>query len=201
MTSRRDAIRTLGNLAVLPLLGGYGANQVAELGRHVHASAAERLTRGVPPRALNEAQYQLVRSAAERIVPRTATPGATDAAVVDFVDAMLADWYGPDERARFLAGLGALDDRAAAGGATAPAFIALDEERQTGLLESFDIEVESLRRSDPADADRHWFAMLKFLTVWGYYTSRVGMVEELRTDLLGGRYEPNASYSPPGDGD
>ena len=35
--------------------------------------------------------------------------------------------------------------------------------------------------------DEHWFATLKFLTVWGYYTSRVGMTEELRTNVMPGR--------------
>ena len=199
MTSRRDALRTLGNFAVLPFLGGFGASQLVELGRHVRETAAARRSTGSAPRVLSDAQYELVRSAAERILPRTATPGATDAGVVAFVDAMLADWYGPDDRARFIVGLDALE-RAAARGSTGRAFILHSEQRQAELLDSVDVEVESLRRSRPADADRHWFAMLKFLTVWGFYTSRVGMVEELKVDMVGGRYEPNASYSPPGDG-
>jgi hypothetical protein len=36
--------------------------------------------------------------------------------------------------------------------------------------------------------------MLKHLTVWGYYTSRPGIVEELRVDLIPGRYDGNAKY-------
>ena len=44
------------------------------------------------------------------------------------------------------------------------------------------------------EADDHWFAMLKHLTVWGYYTSRVGIEKELRVNLMPGRYDGNAAY-------
>jgi hypothetical protein len=36
--------------------------------------------------------------------------------------------------------------------------------------------------------------MLKHLTIWGYYTSRPGIVEELRVPIVTGRYEGNARY-------
>jgi hypothetical protein len=61
-------------------------------------------------------------------------------------------------------------------------------------LETLDRELDVRRQSGATDADNHWFAMLKHLTVWGYYTSRVGIEKELRVNLMPGRYDGNAPY-------
>ena len=190
MTSRRDTLRALGSFAALPFLGSIGVEELAEVGRRAHERARES-----GPRVLTPGQHEMVTQAAERIIPRTTTPGATDAKVADFIDTMLADWYAPAERDRFLAGLDALDGRAAAASATGRAFVVLDEGSQTEILTSFDWDVQRLRSARSADADRHWFAMLKFLTVWGFYTSRAGMVDELRLQVAPGRYDGNAPYA------
>ena len=61
--------------------------------------------RRAPSRALTAAEYEMVSQAAERIIPRTTTPGATDARVADFIHVMLADWYNDSDRTRFKTGL------------------------------------------------------------------------------------------------
>jgi hypothetical protein len=159
MTSRRDTLRALGSLAALPFLSRLEIDRLLALGH----------------RALTPAQHEIVEAAAERIIPRTATPGATDAGVADFIDVMLADWYSQAERDRFVAGVTALERRG---------FARMTVEQQTQLLQTF----------DSARSDGDWFAMLKHLTVWGYYTSRVGVVDELRVQLNPGRYDGNAPY-------
>lgn len=178
MPTRRDALRALGGFATLPFLGSLSLDELLEVGRRAHARAA-----GHAPRALTAAQHAIVEAAAERIIPRTNTPGATDARVADFVDVMLADWYDPRERDRFIAGLNELDERAR--GETGQRFVRSGATQQTRLLETID--------RSPRDND-HWFSTLKFLTVWGYYTSRAGVVDELRTELTPGRYDGNAPY-------
>ena len=50
------------------------------------------------------------------------------------------------------------------------------------------------RDAKDAGADEHGFAMLKHITIWGNYTSRPGIVEELRVQLVPGRYDGNARY-------
>lgn len=192
MTSRRDALRALGSIAVLPVFSR--VEDLAEAGRRAHALAelqrAGAMTRA--PRVLTAAQYETVAQAAERIIPRTATPGATDARVADFIDVMLSDWYSAAERERFAAGLGELDDRARK--LAGHPFAQAAERQQTGLLETLDRELQDVRQSAAAAAEAHWFGMLKHLTVWGYYTSRPGIVEELRVQLVPGRYDGNAKY-------
>ena len=186
---RRRALQVLGALAGLPALPALGRLSDGDLFA-LGAGINERLEGGHAPRALNPAQYRSVQVAAEHIIPRTDTPGATDARVADFVDVMLADWYPPADRARFLAGLTALDTVAARGGDRS--FADAPRPRQLAMLTALDAEVTGLRRTDGPAADAHWFGTLKWLTVWGFYTSRVGIVEELRVDLMPGRYDGDA---------
>ena len=79
MTSRRDAVLALAGIAALPLFRTLGAEELVEVGRRAHSLA--ELRESGAPRALTAAEYALVSEAAERIIPRTATPGATDARV------------------------------------------------------------------------------------------------------------------------
>jgi hypothetical protein len=196
MTSRRATLRALGSIAALQLFETLGVEELIAVGRRAHALAESRRGdgRGFSPRALSPAQYETVVHAAERIIPRTDTPGATDAGVADFIDVMLADWYGAAERSRFTTGLSELDARAydLAGGSRA--FAQSTERQQIAVLEALDRELQIRRQSGAAGANDHWFAMLKHLTVWGYYTSRPGIVEELRVELIPGRYDGNAKY-------
>lgn len=192
-TSRRDAVRALAGFAALPFFESLGVEELFNVGRRAHALAERRRSAcSAPPRALTAAEYEIVSHAAERIIPRTNTPGATDARVADFIDVMLADWYNDSERARFKAGLSELDAQARS--RAGRAFTQATETQQTDLLQTLDRELTSRRQSKLADADDHWFAMLKHLAIWGYYTSRPGIEKELRVQLMPGRYDGNAPY-------
>ncbi len=190
MISRRDAVLALAGIAALPLFRTLGAEELVEVGRRAHSLA--ELRESGAPRALTAAEYALVAQAAERIIPRTATPGATDARVAAFVDVMLADWYDAADRIRFKAGLSELDDRAQK--LAGSGFVKMRPQQQIGILETLDRELQIRRQARDAGADDHWFAMLKHLTVWGYYTSRPGITQELRVQLVPGRYDGNARY-------
>jgi len=184
VTTRRDAIRALAAIAALPLVERLSATELDDVWQRANMLAE--------PRALTAPEYHIVVSAAERIIPRTTTPGATDARVADFIDVMLADWYDPPDRARFKAGLHELDQSALK--VTGRSFVQAEERQQTQLLETLDRELAVRRETREAGADDHWFAVLKHLTIWGYYTSRPGIVEELRVQLVPGRYDGNAGY-------
>ncbi|MCC6241393.1 MAG: gluconate 2-dehydrogenase subunit 3 family protein [Gemmatimonadaceae bacterium] len=138
-------------------------------------------------RSLSTAQAAIVTAAAERILPKTETPGATDVNVTAFADVMLTDWYTSADRARFIAGLETLD--AASRAQHQRTFVACTGLQQTQLLEGIDGEVVRLRRTDATAANEHWFAMLKYLTVWGYCTSEPGMRRTLKSYPLPGRYD------------
>lgn len=175
---RRDALRLLASTAAIPVLRGLSQSQLLVFGRRIHTAARD--AGGVVVGALNAHQQATVAIAAERIIPATDTPGASDARVAAFIDRMLAQWYPPKDRDRFLAGLAELDARSRR--AHGRAFIECTPLVQTELLTALDDEVAALRRTaqDRAAADQHWFAMLKYLTIWGYCTS-----EAVQTGVLG----------------
>lgn len=122
--------------------------------------------------------------AAERILP-----GATEANVGPFIDKLLADWHTEEERQRFVAGLRDLDARCRK--SAQRDFVDCAEAEQVAVLTALDDEVVALRTGgEPGSeqANQHWFAMLKSLTVYGWCTSEVGM-RELRLYPLPWRYD------------
>ncbi|HET9385972.1 MAG TPA: gluconate 2-dehydrogenase subunit 3 family protein [Gemmatimonadales bacterium] len=121
---RRELIQWLVATAGIAALDTLAPDDLAALGRDVHAGAAST----VDP---------TIAAVAERILP-----GAGEAGVPAFIEKMLADWHTPEERAVILAGLKDLD---------------------LSQLESID------------QASPEWYARLKYLTVYGYCTSEVGM--------------------------
>lgn len=200
---RREALRWMAVAAAGGWLEGFRPEQLVAWGQEVHARARRP---GEPAlRVLDAHAHRTVLAAAERIIPATDTPGAIDARVDVFIDRMLADWHSPAERARVLDGLNELDVRSRA--RYGRDFADCTDPEQHTLLTVLDEEVATLRRTPPderqgtaADPDEHRFAMLKFLTVWGYCTSEVAQRETLGAWPLPGRYDACAPYPPNGGG-
>jgi hypothetical protein len=187
---RRELLRWLVATAGLSCLEGLTPDELVALGAHVHRGGAPE---GQPARALDSHGRQTVIAAADRIIPKTETPGATDAGVVDFIDKMLADWYSPEERDRFLNGLRELN--ASARRRLGKDFADSTERDQVALLTAIDEEVTALRRTNAASANAHWFAMLKYMTVFGYGTSEVAMRQTLGAWPRPTRYDACAPVS------
>ena len=163
---RRELIRFLMATAGLKCLDGFTPDELLAFGVQVREA-------GQSSGVLDAHSRRTVVIAAERIVPAGDTPGATDADVVTFIDRMLADWYNPDERDRFLVGLRELDARCRA--RHGKDFADCDERDQVAVLTRFDNDVAAHRRAGAANPNEHWFAMLKYTTVFGYCTSEVAM--------------------------
>lgn len=181
---RRELFQWLVATAGLQCLDAFTPADLVALGREVHQGAAE----GQALRALSPVQERIVAAAAERIIPATDTPGATDAQVSRFVDRMLADWYTPTERDRLLAGLPELDARCRA--RAGMDFVSCGEADQVAVLTALDDQVTALRTSQGAGpANQHWFGMLKYLTIYGFCTSEPGQREALRLWPPPARYD------------
>lgn len=122
---------------------------------------------------LTAAELATVAAIAECIIPRTDTPGASDAGVAAFIDLMLGEWYPAQDLARVREALNLLDGHGQA--VSGQPFVRLPRERQVAIVTAFENDVALLRRSDPSAANAHWFGIMKYLTVWGYCTSEVAM--------------------------
>jgi hypothetical protein len=171
---RRELIQWLVATAGLQCLDALAPADLLALGRDVHRRATARV--------LSPHDERTVAAAAEGVLP-----GAPDAGASAFIDKMLADWHTPAERERFLAGLPELDTRGRMRGGRDFADCATAD--QVAVLTALDDEVTALRAARGGiAANQHWFAMLKYLTVYGYCTSEAGM-RMLGLYPLAGRYD------------
>lgn len=178
MLNRREWLRGMSATAALPLASGWLSAEVADWGREVHAAA-----QSAAPTGLDAALIARLSAVCDRIIPADETPGATAAAVPRFVDHMLTAWYDEPERRRVVAGLQELDGRSRSR-VNRPFVDAALAQQDAMLLEL-----------DAAGA-KSWFATVKYLTIWGYYTSEIGVTQELQQDLAAGRYDGFAPYAP-----
>lgn len=182
--------RPMDRRDLLALLGGAGLAAYAcrpDAGQRDASVDRARRTTPYQYAALDPAQAAFVAAASECIIPTTETPGAVEAGVPEFVDVIVAEWYAPEEKATFLAGLAELDARSQAE-AGAP-LAQLDPARQSEFLTQVDAEAVAARKANP-DAPTPFWIRLKSLTLYGYYHSAPGSLQELDRPAIPGRFDP-----------
>jgi hypothetical protein len=193
--NRRQALRVLSAGAGVELLAAVAPDALFALGRRVHSDLSVE--------SAGSQQTAAIAAAAERIIPASDTPGASDANVGPFIERIMSGWYSPAERERVEAGLVDLDARSNA--AHGRPFAQCSVEQQTDLLVTFDDEVTQLREQrargvNGDNPDQHWFSMFKYLTVWGYFTSEAAARDVLHEYPLPGRHDGCAPYENAGNG-
>jgi gluconate 2-dehydrogenase gamma chain len=175
MVSRRDALKRLavgGAAAVTAPLWVEALVSAAEQHAAHYQQAAAKAAPWVP-KALSPAQNQAVIALSEAIIPQTDTAGAARAGVNQFIDAVIAD-AAPADRQNFLDGLAWIDARSVRD-AGAP-FAKATPAQQTALLTALSSAATPTADDAPG---AEFFAAIKSLTITGYYTSEVGMREEM----------------------
>jgi hypothetical protein len=147
--------------------------------------------------AFSAADIGLLDEIAEIILPRTKTPGAKDAGVGTFMARFVTDCYTAQEQAIFRTGLAEINKRA--GGS----FVALAPQARTELLRTLDAEarkhagkVTDTGASRETGPKPHYFTMLKQLTLFSFFTSKVGATEVLQYVAVPGRYDGDVAYAP-----
>ncbi|MEO6002257.1 MAG: gluconate 2-dehydrogenase subunit 3 family protein [Opitutus sp.] len=171
--TRREAIKraalVLGFALTPSLLRGALAAPVdatkAKAASQIHLSAAHRA---------------IIAAAAERILPRTDTPGAIDVGVPDFIEVMYGGYMTKDEQERLVAGASRLEKLSTT--AHQKGFAALSAEQQDAVLHTLASATEKL--------DLAYFTQLRELTVLGFFTSKTGGTTVLHFDPIPGRYDP-----------
>lgn len=187
--NRRNAIRLLSTAAAIPLAEGRFPREALAAARRIHRAVAARAPATFA--YLTTAQARAVTAVAEIIIPATDTPGAIEAGVPAFIDTIAGEWYTDADRERLERGLADIDRRASE--AYGRTFADCSSEQQTALARTLDDEVTALRTrrrggDRTAAPDRHIFAILKGLTVSGYYSSQLGYTRDRREQLIPGRF-------------
>ncbi len=172
---RRDALKRMA-------MGGLGAAAmpawVSKLRgvAHAHAEARAQVSEGSELKVFTPHQNETVIALSELIIPQTDTAGAKAAQVNVFIDTVLDD-ADAAEREAFLGGLGWMDERSEE--LFGAKFTEAASNQQTALLTIISSE-RNHSLSDRVGVE--FFQAIKELTVTGYYTSEIGMLEELGND-------------------
>lgn len=125
---------------------------------------------------LNEEQREIMARVTELIIPKTDTPGAIDAGVPAFIEVMLRDGYTKPVQDVFLAGLGDLAGNR---------FLTGSADQQTALLKQ--VEAQAIANAKAGSVS--FWQLIKELTVWGYFTSEVGIKSSLDYQPIPGKFE------------
>jgi len=172
--SRRTALKRIsagaGAIALLPLLSDEGLAAFADIQR----TAA-------PPslKALTAEQYATLEALTEAIIPADErSPGAKQARVADYIDLLLSE-ADETRRQQWTDGLAALDADATA--RFGKPFLKLDAAQvETVLTDASKNENASALQKNERNALEGFFVTAKQATIHGYYTSEIGIHQELR---------------------
>jgi dsDNA-binding SOS-regulon protein len=147
----------------------------------------------------------------ETILPTTSSPGAKAAQVGEFMRVYVTDCCSQGERDAFIKGMIELED--ASKKANGKSFIDCTPEQRTALLLNLEKESRVLNRElDEKEkssreaakkinqedkfvpAPRHYYTMMKQLTLLGFFTSKPGATEALRYVPVPGRFDGALPY-------
>jgi gluconate 2-dehydrogenase gamma chain len=168
MVQRRELLRRAALLlgsaisapAALAILQGCSARESAE-------EAA-----GATLKTLSAAHMAIVAEIAEVMIPKTDTSGARDAGVPAFIDATLAAIYPQKDQERFKKGVGEFEAMARAAGKP---FLEREPAERADFVKQWLVVALSKEHPD----GKPFILMARELTLLGYFTSKVGITENM----------------------
>lgn len=176
LSNRRTALRTLAAGAVGAATSSIWVESLSALASqqaHTHAAQAAIAAQKWVPRVLKPKQNEAVIALTELLIPETDTPGAKGARVNRFIDTVLQK-APPTDRDAFLRGLAWMDERSQT--LFKKDFVGASAADRTTLLTTL-----SNDKNDAVE-DRvgvQFFRAIKSMTIDGYYTSEIGLRQEL----------------------
>lgn len=217
--NRRKAVQR-----VALLLGGSVLGAELFISNGCKPSTKEGTNAGVEtlPDFFTKDEISYLDEIAETILPRTTTPGAKDAKVGEFINVMVRDCYTLPDQKIFKEGLEKIDTLC--NDKFSNQFIKATPEQRKELLTLLDKEAkeysktpeynskkEALAKEEKlkdsieqskgnfgftkASMPKHYFSMLKELTLLGFFTSEPGTTKALRYVAIPGKYDPCLPYT------
>jgi gluconate 2-dehydrogenase gamma chain len=152
-------------------------------------------------RFLGTADFRLLTAVTDTLVPQTDTPGAVQAGIPQLIDALLRDWASAATRTQLTGALVRIDAAATLAGTRG--FARLSPADRQRLLLAYDSaalqpapatgeqaqSVDAMLAGPPVkDAA---YARLKELVVTLYYSSKIGLTQELTYVHAPGKWQPS----------
>jgi hypothetical protein len=171
MNTRREGLKIIGAISTTCAFP-FSAGEL--YGQHAHPplAAAQAPAGPYTPKSFSAAEFELISRIADLIIPPTDTPGAVAAGVPQYIDLVVQN--NPDHLPRFRAGVEWLDR--AAMEKFGAAFRSLSTAQQIEILTPLS---DALDHERVENAGERFFRLMKSMTADGYYTSRIGLVQEL----------------------
>jgi len=168
-SDRRSVLKIIGAVGATcayPYAGDelFAQTQPAHLHGHEPVAASGRF--------LGETDFRTVSRIADLIIPETDTPAASGAGVPAYIDMVIA--RDAEHQQLIADGLRWLDAAAVRQGSKR--FLDLSEDLQIRILEPL---CESADTGNSLPRNVQFFALIKKLTADGYYTSKIGLIDEL----------------------
>lgn len=164
------------------------------LGAELVLPIRNAIAQGIDPVVLSsaapwsKAMREDTAALAETIIPETDTPGASEAGVADFIEFMLQEWYPEEDRERFLDGMDRLQTLCRE--RYRNRFSEIGQHDQNNIVAS----LQKGLADDFEDGGREFFKHIKQLTLFGYYTSEIGMTVERKYLPVPGEYDGAYPY-------
>jgi len=174
-SDRRSLLKIIGSIGATcayPFSSDDLYGQTAEQAAGPHRHSAPETSQ--QPQFFPANDFAIISRVVDLIIPPTETPGALAAGVPAFIDHVVA--RNTDHQLVVADGLRWLDSESAR--LAGKAFLALSEPQQLSILEPLCAAYDT----DPENRARNvqFFGLLKNLTADGYYTSRIGLIDELK---------------------
>lgn len=178
MMNRREA---LSRVAII--MGG------TVLGADAFAAGLKTSTSSI---TLTVKDIAFLNEVAETILPATKTPGAKAAKVGEFMKVMVNDCYTQKDQTIFMEGIKKLDE--AATKMNGKTFMLSTPAQRTSLLVALDKEAKEYQKTKKWEDPKHYFSMMKELTLTGFFTSEVGATKALRHIAVPGKFVGSYPY-------
>jgi len=179
MMNRREA---LSRVAII--MGG------TVLGAEAFLSGCKTASTGI---SFSAADISFLDEVAETILPATNTPGAKEAKVGEFMKVMVTDCYEAKDQTIFMDGIKKLDE--ASKKVNGKTFMESDAKQRHELLVALDKEAKEYQKAAKPEDPKHYFTMMKELTLTGFFTSEVGATKALRYVAVPGKFEGSVPYT------
>ena len=153
----------------------------------------------------------LLNEIGETILPKTDTPGAKDANVAEVMKTVVTDCYTPASKDAFMNGMVQIDKESQT--RFSKDFMSATPEQRTELLVALEEEAktyneaqnkkddprrEQLKKEDKeydfVSSPKHYYTMMKQLTLLAFFSSEEGMTKALRYLPIPGKYDGAYKY-------
>jgi glucoside 3-dehydrogenase (cytochrome c) hitch-hiker subunit len=182
--TRREALKTItvgaGVIATLPVLGAVanaddemdGMKHMEHMHAHAAAAAQEAESKPYQLKFFTEAENKTIIELSERIIPADShSPGAKAAKVSEYIDFIVSQSPDPTKQL-WKNGLAAVEKKSQE--MFSRGIAEASEDEQVKLLKEI-----SKKEAGPQTIEEHFFRALKNMTIDGYYTTDIGVHQEL----------------------